>query len=474
MHGGAAQRSTLAVEQVAVGRLAPEQPGDLVDEPLENGLELELAGDDLCRAQERRLLQQTLPVLFEQPCRVDRERELARDRLDQGDLAVRPRARGGSVKTQNADRPVEGDHRRRNQRLRSEPAQRLCRSERRILELGSVVDVRDDDRPPLQPREIRGGEILGLRPNRLQAGGEPLRGEPLRLPRLAEADEAAGGVERPPDLRDRDSRPVGEPFNRSHPARDVADEPLARERLVELAGRSRPLERERGLGGQRLHQRHLLARERALRRRRRGDEHADDPLRDDQRHEGAALGADRFDETRTHERRDRAVEDDHRRGLEVRARDSGRLVAKIDPDVTPPGDVGAGVSRQQAPRLFGFVVDQRQRSELDSEHGSDFVEQDPARGLRISRPGQRVRDCGDRLELSPTDRDKLLGLTCSRSAREQLAALTPASEEDERREERDQGRRESQPEVAAERVPVVEDGGTEDRRRDPETREHQP
>ena len=65
VHGGASQRPVLAVEQVAVGCLALEQAGDFVDEPLDHSLELELTGHDLRRAQKRRLLQQTLPVLVE-------------------------------------------------------------------------------------------------------------------------------------------------------------------------------------------------------------------------------------------------------------------------------------------------------------------------------------------------------------------------------------------------------------------------
>ena len=66
MDCGAAQDSALPVEQVAVGGLAIEQPRDLVDEPLEHRLELELARDDLGRTQECRLLQQPPSIFFEQ------------------------------------------------------------------------------------------------------------------------------------------------------------------------------------------------------------------------------------------------------------------------------------------------------------------------------------------------------------------------------------------------------------------------
>ena len=52
MHRGAAERPAHRVEQVAIGRFAVEQPRHLVDEPLEHGLELELARDDLRGAQQ--------------------------------------------------------------------------------------------------------------------------------------------------------------------------------------------------------------------------------------------------------------------------------------------------------------------------------------------------------------------------------------------------------------------------------------
>src|SRR5262249_54229601 len=169
----------------------------------------------------------------------------------------------------------------------------------------------------------------------------PVGREPLRLAGRTKPNEAAGRTERPPDLGDRDPRAGGEPLDRPYTSRDVSDEALSRERLVERTGRARPLERQRRVGRQRLHERYLLAREGALGRGRRGDEDADDPLPGDQRDEGAALGAGRLDETRAHERRARAVEDDHRPRLEVGARDPGRFLIEIEPNVAPPADVAA-------------------------------------------------------------------------------------------------------------------------------------
>ena len=67
MHGSAAQHAALAVVEVAVGCVGLEQLGDLVDEPLEHRADLELAAQDLRRAQQRRLLPEPLAVLGEQP-----------------------------------------------------------------------------------------------------------------------------------------------------------------------------------------------------------------------------------------------------------------------------------------------------------------------------------------------------------------------------------------------------------------------
>ena len=65
VYGRAAQSSALTVQQVTIGRLAVEESRDFVDEPPEHGLELQLAGDDLRRAQKRRLLLKPSVVLIE-------------------------------------------------------------------------------------------------------------------------------------------------------------------------------------------------------------------------------------------------------------------------------------------------------------------------------------------------------------------------------------------------------------------------
>ena len=106
-------------------------------------------------------------------------------------------------------------------------------------------------------REIRSRQVLRLRADRLQAGGKPLGLHAERLVAVPEANEATGGAERPPDLCHGDARPLADVGDRAHATGDLADEALARQRLVEGPFGARPRERERGLGGERLHQRHL-------------------------------------------------------------------------------------------------------------------------------------------------------------------------------------------------------------------------
>ena len=348
---------------------------------------------------------------------MDRERELARNRLDQRYLALGPWTGRRAMEREHADGSVESGHRRRDHRLRAEATKGLCVA-LRLLELGRTLDVRGDDRPLTQRRQVRKRQILALRADRLQARRVPLGREPLRLRRAAQPDEAPAGAERPPHLGHRDPSAVGEPLDRPNPARDVRDKPLPGQCLVEGSGRARPLERKRRLGRQRLHQRQLFAREGALRRGRGGDEDADGPLLGDQRNEGAALGAGRLDQARADERRNGAVEDNHRRRLEVGACDPGWFVAEVEPDVAPPIDVAALGPGEQAGRFAGLLADQRQRGELDAQDRAHFVEKNAAGCLSIARPRQGIGDRGDRVELATARRDELLGLAGTRPAGE--------------------------------------------------------
>ena len=131
------------------------------------------------------------------------------------------------------------------------------------------------------------------------------------------------------------------------------------------------------------------------------------------------------------------------------------------------------ISREQAARLACVLVDQRQCRELDAERGAHFIKKDAAGRLGIGRPRQPLGDRSHRLELSPPNRDELFSLTGAGPARENLAAVAPAEEENECRQQRDQARREQDPNVTSDRAPVVENGTCDDRGREPDARKHQ-
>src|SRR5207248_10834552 len=60
--GGAAQDATLAVEEITVGGVGVEELRHLVDEPLQDDVDIELAGHHLRRLQQRALMLEAAPV----------------------------------------------------------------------------------------------------------------------------------------------------------------------------------------------------------------------------------------------------------------------------------------------------------------------------------------------------------------------------------------------------------------------------
>ena len=90
VHGCTAKEGSVGVVEVAVGRVGIEELGHLDDEPLEHGLEPQLAGDDLGGLEERRLVVESLRVLHEELRRVNCDPQLSGDGLRQRDLGLRP------------------------------------------------------------------------------------------------------------------------------------------------------------------------------------------------------------------------------------------------------------------------------------------------------------------------------------------------------------------------------------------------
>ena len=135
-----------------------------------------------------------------------------------------------------------------------------------------------------------------------------------------------------------------------------------------------------------MHEPQLLGREGPALSRRRGDEDGDHAFVDGQRDEGGALRAGGPGEPLADEGGRLDVVDRDRGGLEIRARDSRRLVAEAEPHVRPPADVAGGGARNQPTRFASLVVDQRQRRELDAHERDHLVEESAPGGLWLLGP----------------------------------------------------------------------------------------
>ena len=66
----------------------------------------------------------------------------------------------------------------------------------------------------------------------------------------------------------------------------------------------------------------------------------------------------------------------------------------------PPRDVLSFLAGDQTAGLPRLFVDQRQGGELDPEHGADLVEENARRRFAVVRPGERVRDRGNGLQVA--------------------------------------------------------------------------
>ena len=274
----------------SVGRVGLEQLGDLVDEELEDRLDVELAGDDLGRVEQRALLREPHVVLPQEARGVDASPS---SRATASASAISPAVHRGVAPVQ-AEHPdfVEDDDRRGQRRAGAEPAQVL-----QVLTLELRLDVRDRGRPPASAARFDDRQPLRVGvADRRQPFGRPLGLDRQALAYLAEADEAPRGPDGARQLLDRDVQERLEVELRPHFLGDRRDQPLAIQRLLERQRGPRALlERNGRLGRERSRQDQLLRRERARRSLdRRDGEHADHPLAGDERDESGAVRADRL------------------------------------------------------------------------------------------------------------------------------------------------------------------------------------
>ena len=399
--------------------------------------------------------------------------DLARNGLRQRDLARRPRPGLRPVQPEHPDHPVEDDDRRREHRARAELHQRVDVPQRFVEELRGVAHVCDGNGAALARGEVRDRQPAGVVADRRQALHPPLRADRKHLGLFADPDETARRADRAARLGHGHAGDRVEVVHRAHAARDLADEPLARKRLIERIRRASAVERDRGFPGQGLHQPQLVRGERTTLARGRSDQHADNPLLDDERHERTALCLGRLREAPADERRGLDVVHRHRSRLEVGARDSRRLVVQVHANLAEPVEVRAAGAREQADRLVLALVDERESRELDPQQRSHLVEEH-ARDLdRVLRARERIGERRNGSELAVAQRHQLLCFTRAWTAQHHPCRVAPAPEEDQGRNERDQRRDEGRPDMPAERRAFVEHDGAEDRGRDRDPGEHE-
>ena len=216
---------------------------------------------------------------------------------------------------------------------------------------------------------------------------------------LADADNATRGVERSSHLLRGAGECGGDVELTSEPPGDRSEQPLPGQSLLEREARPEPLERDGGLGGERLHHRQVLVREHPCLVERGDRDHGCHALLNEERDEGGALRAHGVGYAPADEARALGVVDRECGRLEHRARDSRRLFVQIEAQVAPPVEILSGGAREIAGGLPPVVGDEGEGDEADVEELRKLVEQRAGDALDVGAPRQLVGHAAHALEL---------------------------------------------------------------------------
>ena len=207
VNGRAAKDPPVGVEQIAVGCVDREQPGQLLDEALEHRLQLEVARQRLRRAQERTLLLDPPPLAVERVRELrrrsrarERERGVAGQRLQEIHLfgaECTPFARRPDH--EHRDHPLLRDHREEGGALRTDRVDELPAD---LCGRGGVED-----------RERRALENSARDPGRLVLEVEVELAEPLELVPVRAKQTASGSSSIVGDQYERRDVDADEPFH---------------------------------------------------------------------------------------------------------------------------------------------------------------------------------------------------------------------------------------------------------------------
>ena len=413
---------------------------------------LQVAGQRLAGLQERPLLGDPALAVAEQTARVDRARSLAGDRLGEQDLSPRPAARLLALDPEHPDHAVGGDDRGGEHRPDVAVRELLEPTELRTLEPSVLGDVRDLDRPPLSDREVDVREAARVA-ERVLARLGPLGQDRLRLARLSEADEAPRRVQRATGTLHRGAEQILELVPGAHVEGDPRDEPLALQHLRELLRGLDPRQRQPRLEGERLHQRELFLPEEAWLPNADEDD-ADHGVGRDHRHEGAARDLRDGVQAPADDRRRVDVEDGECPRIAYGRADSGGLAVELDHLVDERLEVVTALAGTDDPGVSAVLLDQDEIRQIELEQIRQLVQDMPGDGSLVVRVEEGAGQAPHGLELPVLPRRAPLGLARPLSGRDEQHAVAPVREQDDNGHGREEDRRQGEPEVLSERLPL--------------------
>ena len=181
--------------------------------------------------------------------------------------------------------------------------------------------------------------------------------------------------------------------------RDPRDQALSLERVRDRVRRARPLERETGLGGERLHQ-HELVEVEEPRTTNRGEDDADHVAASTHRNKGAALDVRDVVQPLVHDRRALGVVDRERGPLANDRADAGDLLAQRDGLAEQLLVVLAALPRGDDDRSPAVVLDDREVRDIQLEEPGQLVQEDPRDRGRPVGVQQLMRKAADSCDLA--------------------------------------------------------------------------
>ncbi len=433
-HRAASQQLAVGLQDPAVRRIGADERHDLLHQPVDDRLEVQVARQHLGRLDQRLLLPEALLVLAEQPGGMDGEAELAGDGLGERDLACLPGPDLAPVQAEHPDHAVEDEDRRGDGGKRTQGEEGVRASERGILaELAVRLDVRDGHGAAVARGKVHGRQVRSLVAHRLDSRRVPFCEHGHRLPALAEPDEATrDAADRLRGLLDGDLEDGVEVELGADATADLRDQPLALECGLQGFARPCPAEGEGRFAGHAPDGVELGLREAPVGVLGHDDEHAGHLALGDDGNERGALRGHGLGEPPIDVRRRRDVVDRDRLAGASRLDEGTRVLVEVQRDGAPP--VGVDAAGGEADRAARVLVDPGEQQGVGFEQGLHLVEERLDRLVRRLRPRERCGEAGDGVGLAAALGGQLLRLAHATAGGEEKAAVVAPEEHDQARD----------------------------------------